>query len=230
MKHHLIALALWVSPLLALGQEAPQKEHFIEVTGHAEQEIEPNEIYVMIRLKEFEENRQKTSLERLDTDFQNALKKAGIDRKRLELADAGSRLDTFRRRDQESFRSKTYQIKLTSAAELEKFLESLASVQVDLVDITRLHHSDYEKIYTDLKIKALQNAKARAEALLTSIGAEIGKPTMVRDWDIQPFEPRMEMSEMRMMKGELDAGGQQDPIGFRKIKLRAQITAQFEIE
>src|SRR5690606_28191760 len=105
-----------------------------------------NEIFVMIRLREFEENRQKTSLEKLDNDFLNALKQAGIDRKRLELADAGSTIGKFRRKDKDAFREKTYQIKLTSAAELEKFLEKLEPVKVDLVDVVKLHHSDYEKI------------------------------------------------------------------------------------
>ena len=129
------------------------KDPFIEVTGTAYREIEPNEIYVTIRLKEFEENRQKTSLEKLEKDFYNAMKDAGIDRKRIELADAGSDLEKFRRKDKEAFREKTFQIKLTSAAELEKFIEKLSPVKVDAVNVTRLHHSDYEKIKLELKIK-----------------------------------------------------------------------------
>ncbi len=216
---------LFSMPVLSFSQDTA-KEHFIEVTGTAEQEIEPNEIYMIIRLKEFEENRQKIALEKIDAEFLNALKKAGIDRKRLELADAGSQLDKFRRREQEAYRSKTYQLMLTSADELQKFLESLGSVAVDLVDITRLHHSDYEKIHLELKTKALQNAKMKAETLLASIGAEIGKPIMVRDWDVMPMEPRMAMEESRMFKADAPP----EPIAFRKIKLRAQVTAQFEIK
>lgn len=205
------------------------KEPFIEVTGTAYREIEPNEIYVSIRLKEFEENRQKTALEKLEKDFYNAMKEAGIDRKRIELADAGSDLDKFRRRDKEAFREKTFQIKLVSAAELEKFIEKLSPVKVDAVNVTRLHHSDYEKIKLELKIEALKAARAKAETLLQSIGSQIGKPLVVRDFDFG--QPYMEMNaNVRMMKMESDQVQAEDPIAFRKIKMQAQITAQFEIK
>lgn len=213
-------------PLLATAQEN-FKEPFIEVTGTAYREIEPNEIYVMIRLKEFEENRQKTALEKIEKDFYAAVREAGIDRKRVELADAGSGLEKFRRRDKEAFREKTFQIKLTSAAELERFIEKLSPVKVDSVDVTRLHHTDYEKIKLDLKVEALQAAKAKAETLLHSIGARVGKPLMVRDFDFP--QPYMEMkANVRMMDG--GQGPPEEPIAFRKIKMQAQITAQFEIQ
>lgn len=231
MKNRLILFLLLALPVFTFAQEGFngfKGEHFIEVTGTSQLEIEPNEIYTVIRLKEFEENRQKTSLEKLDADFQNALKQAGIDRKRLELADIGSNLGKFGKKDKDAFREKTYQLKLTSATELEKFLEKLEPVKVDLVDITRLHHSDYEKIKTDLKTKALQAARAKAESLLKSIGAEIGKPLMVRDWEVEPYQPAMEMKAMRAQS--FDNVQASEPIGFRKIKLQAQITAQFEIK
>lgn len=230
MKRNLFLFLLFAVPFFTFAQEGFKGEHFIEVTGTAQQEIEPNEIFVMIRLREFEENRQKTSLEKLDNDFLNALKQAGIDRKRLELADAGSTIGKFRRKDKDAFREKTYQIKLTSAAELEKFLEKLEPVKVDLVDVVKLHHSDYEKIKLELKTKALQAAKAKAETLLKSIDAEIGKPLMVRDWEVQPYEPvNLKAANVRMQAEFADAQ-QEDPIAFRKIKLQAQITAQFEIK
>jgi uncharacterized protein len=181
----------------------------------------------MIRLKEFEENRQKTSLEKLERDFYNAVKEAGIDRKRVELADAGSGLDDFRRRDKEAYREKTFQIKLTSASELETFIQKLSPVKVDSVDVTRLHHTDYEKLKLELKVEALKIAKDKGETLVESIGSTLGKPLMIRDFDFGM--PYMEMkANVRM--SNMDAAQQpEDPIAFRKIKMQAQITAQFEI-
>src|SRR6185436_6758223 len=101
----------------SFAQEQSPKDPYIEVTGRAEIEVEPNEIYLLVRLKEFEENRQKTSLEQLDKDYQNAMKAAGIDKSRILLADAGSNLGRIGKKDKDAFRSKSYQIKLTSAAE-----------------------------------------------------------------------------------------------------------------
>ena len=234
MKRQFILSLLFVLPFFAFAQEGFKGEHFVEVTGRADREVEPNEIFVLIRLKEFEENRQKIALEKLEKDFYNALKDAGIDRKRVELADAGSRLGRFGRKDKDAFREKSFQLKLISAAELEKFLEKLEPVKVDFVDVTRLSHSDLEKIRLELKISALQAAKSKAEALLKSINAEIGKPLMVRDWDMEvyPVERNMAANVMYKAEAQFDDGSmpQEPAIGFRKIKLTAQITAQFEIK
>jgi uncharacterized protein YggE len=227
MKLKNVMLLVMMLPLFVQAQEVVKGEHFIEVTGTAQQEIEPNEIYVTIRLREFEENKQKSNLEKIDADFLNALKASGIDRSRLELADAGSRLDKLNKKEKDAFREKTYQVKLTSAAELEKFLTKLEPVKVDFVDVTRLHHSDFEKLKMELKVKALQAAKTKAESLLKSIGAEIGKPIMVREFDYEPYQ-QTNMRANVLMRDESASG--ENPIGFRKIRLQAQVTAQFEIK
>lgn len=224
----LILIAFLIFPLFLSAQET-ERVPFVEVTGTAYREIEPNEIYVMIRLKEFEENRQKTSLEKLEKDFYNAVKAAGIDRKRVELADAGSDLGKFRRKDKEAYREKSFQIKLSSAAELEKFIQALSSVKVDSADVTRLHHTDYEKLKLELKVEALKTARDKAKILVEAVGSQLGKPLMIRDYDFG--QPYMEMkANVRMMS--MDAGQQavEDPIAFRKIKMQAQVTAQFEIK
>ena len=95
MKSRLFIAALLFPFFLQAQNEVFKGEHFIEVTGTAKLEIEPNEIYTIVRLREFEENKTKTPLEKLEKDFMAALKQAGIDRARLELAD-GERLRNVR--------------------------------------------------------------------------------------------------------------------------------------
>lgn len=230
---YIFIITLLLSGLTLKAQEGFKGEHFIEVTGTAETEIEPNEITVQIRLKEFEENRAKTNLEKLDKDFLAALKEAGIDKKRLTLADAGSKLSSIRKKDKDAFREKTYQLVLTSGAELEKLLEKIEPVKVDQVAIVRLHHTDFEKVKLDLKIKALQVAKSKAEALLKSINGEIGKTLMVREWDNDPIHPMDMASNVMLRKTEMydgaEAPAEQD-VAFKKIRLKAQVSAQFEIK
>lgn len=229
MKLKMIAAAFFILPLAVFAQEVFKGEHFIEVTGTAQQEIDPNEIYVTIRLREFEENKQKTSLEKIDKDFFDALKEAGIDRKRVELADAGSKLDKLGKKQKDAFREKTYQIKLTSGAELEKLVEKLEPVKLDLFDVVRITHSDLDKLKLDLKVKALQAAKSKAETLMKGIGAEVGKPLMVREFDVEPYQPVMNMKVNYMVRSD-EAAPAEEPVAFKKIKLQAQVTAQFEIK
>jgi uncharacterized protein YggE len=230
MKSKFFLFLLIVVPYFVSAQnEVFKGEHFIEVTGTASEDIDPNEIYFLIRLREFEENKEKVALEKLDKDFINAIKKSGIDTKRLELADAGTQIGKIGKRDKESYREKTYTIKLISGAELQKVLSELQTVKVDYADVTRVSHSDIQKLKLDLKVKALQAAKAKAEYLLKSIGAELGKPLMVRDWenDVQPMYENVMMKAQGGIAGEDDAEPQ---IGFKKIKLQAQVAAQFEIK
>jgi uncharacterized protein YggE len=222
-----------VSFSLAAQQETFKGEPFIEVTGTAETEIAPNEITFLIRLREFEENKNKIGLEKLDKDFLNAIQAAGIDKKRLTLADAGSKLSKLTKRDKDAFREKSYQLVLNSAAEVEKFLEKLEPVQVHDLVMTRVHHTDYEKIKLDVKIKALQAAKAKADALLKGIGAEAGKPLMVREWDHDPVQPYDMTANVRMMSKQAEGVGmevEESATEFKKIRLRAQVSAQFEIK
>lgn len=226
LKH--VMLVLLMVPFFVHAQEVTKGEHFIEVTGTAHLEIEPNELYLTIRLREFEENKQKSNLEKIDKDFLNALKEAGIDKKRLELTDVGSKLDKLGKKEKDAFREKTYQLKLTSAAELEKLLEKLEPVKVDYVDVVRVNHSDIEKLKLDLKVKALQAAKAKAETLLKAIGSEVGKPIMVREVDYEPYLP---VGNMRMeLKAADGASETESATVFKKIKLQAQVTAQFQIK
>lgn len=231
MRLNILIILLFFASLPTFSQEVFKGEHFIEVTGSAEMEVEPNEIFLFIRLREFEENRAKVPLEKLDQAFLQAVKAANIDRKNLTLADAGSNLSKIRRKDKDAFREKSYELKLTSAAELEKFLEKIEPVKVDRLDLTRLHHTDMEKFKIDLKVKALQAAQTKASTLLKSIGSEIGKPLMVRDWDQDPIQPLPQARANVMYKAELaDADMTEEQVAFRKLKLRAQITAQFEIK
>jgi hypothetical protein len=56
---------------------------------------------------------------------------------------------------------------------------------------------------------------------------------MVRDWEVEPHQPMMEMqtANVRMKNNyDVDQSQAEPEIGFRKIKLQAQITAQFEIK
>jgi uncharacterized protein YggE len=220
-----------LASVATFAQEVFKGEHFIEVSGNAQMDVEPNEIFLFIRLKEFEENRNKVLLEKLDQDFLAALKAAGIDKKNLTLADAGANLDRLTRREKDAFREKTYELKLTSAAELEKFIEKSQSVKISQMDLVKLSHTDIQKFKLELKVKALQAAQSKAQTLLKSIGAEIGKPIMVREWESDPIQPmpmaRASYANVMMQREEQIAD---DGVSFRKIKLSAQITAQFEIK
>jgi uncharacterized protein YggE len=237
MKIKSILFMLLAIPAFVSAQESSKRDHFIEVTGTAELEIEPNEIYVVVRLKEFEEGRQKVLIEKLDKDFLTAMDAAGINRNQLSLADAGVQLGRLRWLKKDVFREKTYQVKLTSAAQLEKFIDKIEGVKIDYADVARLHHSEYEKLKLDLKVKALQIAKTKAETLLKSIGSELGKPILIQEINLEPFNPGYlagntlyKMKSENVVLRDIESKEEESGIAFKKIRLQMQVNAQFEIK
>ena len=120
MKSTVLFSVFFFLTTITFAQEGFKGEHFIEVSGTARQEVEPNEIYVNVQLREFEENREKVSLEKLDKEFWDAIKNASIDRKKVTIANVGSQFGKLGRKDKDAFREKTYQVILSSGAELEK--------------------------------------------------------------------------------------------------------------
>lgn len=58
-----------------------QQERYIEVTGSAEMEVAPDVIVILVKLREYDENKEKISLEKIDRTFMNAVAKSNIERK-----------------------------------------------------------------------------------------------------------------------------------------------------
>lgn len=233
MKSTVLFSVFFFLTTITFAQEGFKGEHFIEVSGTARQELEPNEIYVSVQLREFEENREKVSLEKLDKEFWDAIKNASIDRKKVTIANVGSQFGKLGRKDKDAFREKTYQVILNSGAELEKLLEKVEPVKVNQITLTKITHTELEKYRLELKVKALQAAKAKADALLKSIGSEMGKTLMVREFENYYPMDNMAANVMVRSKASYESAGDmpaEDPTAFRKITLQAQVTAQFEIK
>jgi uncharacterized protein YggE len=62
--------------------------------------------------------------------------------------------------------------------------------------------------------------------LIKSIGGTIGRPLMVREYDFDYRPMEYAVANVRAAGQDVQA----EPTSFRKIKLQAQITAQFEIK
>jgi hypothetical protein len=182
---------------------------------------------MMIRLREYEENKMKVPLEKLEKDFLDALKAAAIERSRLELADAGARLNRLTKREKDAFREKTFQLKLTSGAELERILEKLEPVKVDQSAIVRLSHSDIKNKKMQLKVKALLEARQKATALVTAVGATLGRPLSIHEWETQAVQPMMVNMKANAI---MEDGAAAETTAFKKIKIQAQVNAKFAIE
>ena len=114
-------IVLAAALLIAAGASAQEKNFldkpYIEVTGKADMEVTPDEIYVRIVINE-KDNKGKVSVEQQEKEMFRRLKAAHIDiEKDLVVQDMTSDLQTYFLRKNAILSTKTYQLKVSSAAQ-----------------------------------------------------------------------------------------------------------------
>lgn len=230
MKKMFFAL-LVVLPLTTLAQE--EKGRYIEVTGSAEQEINPDIIILSIHLKEFEESKEKISLDQLDKELTGAFNISGIDKQNIEVADITANALSRKRRDREIFAEKTYEVRFSKASDVMTLLTNLKNVRLDALDIKRLDHTEMDKYRLDLKVAAIKAAAAKADALTSAVGAKRGKVLKIIEDKPNLFLELGDNNTNALSNthyySQPKAEGSGD-LAFKKIKLRFEIQVTFEIE
>lgn len=200
---------------------------YVEVTGVAEQMVTPNEIYVAITLQEEKDGRKRT-VEDQEKVLISSLKKLDIDIKNLKLSDVGS-YTRWDKKTKESFKQKSYELKLNDAYSASKVLYELNQLELYRMYVARTDHSDIEQIRKDVKINAVKAAKEKAQYLLSAVNEQLGDVIYIieQDYGYQPMYRVMGMSNVSM-----DAGGYEPnpDVEFEKIKVQYKILARFEIK
>lgn len=209
--------------------EAQNKDQYryIEVTGTAELEVIPNEIYLSIQLNEADwKNRR--SLEQLEQDVINAIRKLGIPTENLSISGANSKLEKEFWRGKQIYGRKDYVLKLTEADKIGQVMRELEQKKIANVNLLKVDHSDMDKFKKEVKILAMKNAKEKADYLLEAIGEKTAKPIYIQE---RNYSPPTYRSNMYMAKS-VDAAEYKKgyAIKFQEMKLIYEIFARFEIE
>jgi len=241
MKQHYIISALFFSmilyPWFLSAQSAGELREppYIEVTGIAEQEVVPDEIYVSIIIREKYINKEKVSIQAQEEKLKGQLKSLGIDMSNLFLSDANADLITIRWKNTGLLTQKEYTLKLSNATQVGQVFEQLDKLDITDAAIQRVHHSKLDSLKKEVKIAAVKAAKAKADYLLAAIGEQTGKALIVQETD-NPAYPMVgaafqnaralndpNLSETVVATADTD-------LQFRKIKIEARIYVKFSIK
>src|SRR5215204_2688718 len=210
----------------------------ITVTGSAEIEIIPDEIYVQVDLKEYDKKGQgKISIDKIKQDFLNNVKSLGIPDSLISIAgyDGFNGNPWWRKKNkkEELYASITYQVKLRTAAQLDQLVDKLDDNATQNFYISRTTHSRLEEIRKNLKIQAVRVAKEKADYLAEAVNAKIGVPVTINEPGeyYQPYYG--DMASNRMMKAEVaqtSAPADQPQADFKKMKMRYDVNVVFELK
>ncbi len=244
MKKILFATALIVATFISKHSNSQNitavvedKTKKIEVTGSAEMQVVPDQIFVDFTLQEYyNKQKSKIDIDQIQRDFLDRCTKAGITKDRIQIQNMnGFDQSTWywRKRKKEQpdlMASTTYVIKFSNAADIDKLVNVLDDNATQNMYISKTHHSKLEEFRKEVKIKALQAAKAKAQYLCESIGEKAGKALFIQE--IEGGQPVPMYRNMSMMNKTMmaDDAGANEGIDFQKITIRCEIQAQFAIE
>jgi uncharacterized protein len=209
----------------------------IEVNGSAEQEVLPDEIFVNITLREYfkdKDNKNKIDIMTLEKQLQKAVEEAGIPKENFSIGSMNGYREWWGRKKPTTFlESKSYILKVPNLYKIDGIIARVDDKGVASTNIDRYEYSKIEQLRKDIKIKALQAAKAKAQYLLEGIGEQLGEAFEITEIDNGYHNPQPVYSNMMMRTAaapQMTDAMPESTIDVQKIKVRYEIKAVFKIK
>jgi uncharacterized protein len=234
----LSALLLAASASIFAQTTAVEKDPIkkIGVTGTAELEIVPDELYFTISLKEYfkdEKNQKdKVALETLEKQLIEAVKSAGLPKENLSISGVtGYREWTGKKKPQHFLAGKQFQLKLSNANNINDLMAKVDDRGVEYVNMSRVEHSKKEEFRRQVKVNALKAAKEKAGYLLESIGEKLGEVLEIHEVEEGNVYPMYKQAQynVRMMAADAAPEGGEG-LDYQKIKYSYRMNATFRIK
>lgn len=232
-------MAFLLTTILTFGQTNSAKteeQPYIEVSGTAEKEVVPDEIYIGIIIREKYVNKVKVTIEEQEEKLKNVLKSLGIDLTNLYLSDANTDYVKIRWQKKELLTKKDYILKVSTATTVGQVFLELEKLEITDAFISRVNHSEIDSLRKEVKVLAIKAAKEKADYLLTAIGEQTGKPLIITEnpqtiyrEDIARMPIRSVNSIASTFGGESSSYSDKE-IQFQKIKLTSTIYVKFSIK
>ena len=215
------------------GQSTLENQPYIEVTGIAEKEVVPDEIYLAITLKEKYVNKVKVTIEEQESKLKESLVAIGIGPDQLYLSDADASYVKVNWKTKDVLTQKDYTLRVSDAASVGRVFQELDKLDIKDAGVARVSHSKLDDLKKEVKIMAIQAAREKAAYLLAAIGAQLGKPLIITEIPMNMGYGDMNMlyssnvSYLEQAKQDTQQAGE---IQFEKIKVQSSINARFAIQ
>jgi len=210
----------------------------ITVTGTAEMEIVPDEIYVNVDLKEYDKKGSgKVNLETIKTDFLKSVRSIGVPDSAVSIAayDGYNGYPYWyqrKKKKDELYATITYQVKFSNSKKMDELVEKLDDMATQNFYITRTTHSKLETFRKNLKMQAVKAAKETAQYLTGAIGETAGEAVTINEPQ-EYYQPYINMRASNLaMKSMAAESNDETPAqaDFKKIKLRYDVTVTFALK
>lgn len=228
-KMMLVLAALVMVAATASAQQAEAFPSYIEVTGVAEKEVAPNEIYLSITINE-RDSKGKISVDEQQREMLATLKKLGVKPdSQLKMVDLTS--SYFKRGN--ALAKAQYELKLGSAVEVAKVWRALDGLGISQVTVTKVSHTDLEKFKAETRTEAMRAARDNARALAEAIDQKAGKCFWIADYSspVRAVYTAANLKSRAMVEeASFDAVVEEEGLEFQTINLQHRVQAKFVLE
>lgn len=233
-------MKIYLLVLLTLGFTTIQAQNgeknfidkpYIEVSGKAEMEIIPDQIYLNIVINE-KDNKGKVVLAQAEKNMIDKLKALGVDTKKdLSVKDMSSNFKNYWLKNSEIMASKEYELLVSNAQTAGRVMQEMEKIGISNVSIARVDHSQIEQYRRTVKVNAVKVAREKATDMAEAISQKAGKAIYIQEIENNFYAQRNLASNMVMkVRGtEMMEDSSVPDIEFEKIKLEYQVAVKFEL-
>lgn len=238
MKKIFVFVTLFVGVKLCFAQEL-KPNRTITVSGMAEMEIIPDEIFVQIDLREYvKKNSPKVDIETIKTNFLQACTKLKLNQGDIVLQNFqgwdASNVWTYRKKkkDPDMLATATYQVKLVNTTQLDELVNLLDDEATQNFFIAKVSHSKITEYKKQLKIEAIKAAKAKAIYLTEAIGEKAGTAiTIGEPIEGSKYPQQIMYANASYQNREFSLDKATTPaVEFKKIKLQFEVSVVFALQ
>ena len=236
MKHLFFIFSILLTTSIGFSQvtAVAHEKSYIEVEGSADTLVVPDMIYLKIEIDERIDGKNKIAIEDQEEAMKKMLIAIGISLEDLSLSDANTDIVQVKWKKQVHSKS-NYLLKLSSAKEVALVFEKLNEIKINNIYIEKVNHTKYNAIVKDIEIKAIKNAKQRADYLLHAIGETTGKSLIIRQNNSPyPYPVMRTLATPNTLQynenGSSEINIERLDIQFSKIKISSNIYVKFEVK
>ena len=241
MKKIILALSASLCLLITSAQSTDNtiKQRTVNVNGHSELQITPDEIYVDIELREYnKKNGDKVDIETIRNQFLQEVKSMNISDTDVVVQGYSGWDGNYwwyqknKKKNPDMKAGITYEVKLKSVDDMDKLVDKLDDQATQNFYISRTSHSNLDSIKKQLKMQAVKNAKEEAVYLAAALGDNVGDALTINDPNESSDYPQPRVFALQSKVAGVASDQEAAPmnVDFKKIKIEMNVNVIFELK
>jgi len=229
------AMILLATQLIAQEQKPIQKT--VSVSGSAETEVAPDEIYVQVDLREYNKrNGDKIDINSIKNNFLAACKSMGLTDKDVTVQSYQGYDQNYwylrknKKQNPDMKASISYWVKVDNVSKLDALVDKMDDEATQNFFIAKAEYSKMDELKKDMKIAAVKAAKEKATYLSEAIGEHIGDAITINDPTEIDNTPRPYYANATFKASADNAAEPALDVDFKKIKVRYEVSVVFSLK